>query len=70
MSSPKQLELRARRGWLARLLANYEDGRLRAGDQDVRGASERAVTPERAASIRKEIADIDRELSEGRDEGE
>lgn len=64
MTSPKELELRARRGWLARLLANQERGRLRSDDQDLRGISERAVTPERAVSIQEEIAEIDRQLSE------
>lgn len=64
MTSPKELGLRARRGWLARLLVNHERGRLRADDQDLRGMNERAVTPDRAVSIQEEIAEIDRQLSE------
>ena len=68
MTLPKLLELRARRGWLARLLANHQRGRLRADDQDLRGINERAVTPERAVSIQEEIASIDRQLSELGDE--
>lgn len=63
MTSPKELELRARRGWLARLLANHERGRLRT-DDDLLGMNERAVTPDRAVSIQEEIAGIDRQLSE------
>jgi hypothetical protein len=58
------LQLRAKREWLTRLLANYEVGRLRSYDEDLRGAHGRSVTAEHAASIRETIAEIDRQLSE------
>ena len=57
-------QLRAKREWLIRVLANYEAGRLRSYDEDLRGAHGRSVTAEHAASITETIADIDRQLSE------
>ena len=57
-------QLRAKREWLTMLFANYEAGRLRSYDEDLRGAHGRSVTAEHAASIGKTIADIDRQLSE------